>query len=101
MACLSYLKGYSYPIEAMVLVVNDHSLASQVTKKSYPQIAERFQTNAVSGWSEPSGNAIEITWERGGIDQLTQLFSFVDEERVNLPISFHCIYGRYYQVGSC
>jgi two-component system response regulator (stage 0 sporulation protein A) len=75
-----HLKGYSYLIEAMVLVVNDHSLASQVTKKLYPQIAERFQTNAVRV-ERAIRNAIEITWERGDIDQLTQLFSFVDEER--------------------
>ena len=75
-----HLKGHNYLIEAMVLVVNDHSLASQVTKKLYPQIAERFQTTSVRV-ERAIRNAIEITWERGDIEQLNRLFSFVDEER--------------------
>jgi len=76
----SHLKGYHYLIEAMVLVVQDHTLASQVTKELYPRIAERFQTTAIRV-ERAIRNAIEITWERGNITQLNELFSYVDEER--------------------
>ncbi|NLM53781.1 MAG: response regulator [Firmicutes bacterium] len=76
----SHLKGYRYLIEAMVLVVPDHSLTSQVTKKLYPLIAERFETTPIRV-ERAIRNAIEITWERGDITQVNQLFSYVDENR--------------------
>lgn len=76
----SHLKGYRYLIEALVLVVTDHSLANQVTKKLYPLVAERFQTTPIRV-ERAIRNAIEITWERGNIVQMNQLFAYVDENR--------------------
>ena len=57
----------------MVLVVPDHSLTSQVTEKLYPLIAERFETTPIRV-ERAIRNAIEITWERGDITQVNQLF---------------------------
>jgi len=76
----SHLKGYRYIVEAVAAVVMDHSLGGQVTKRLYPLIAERFQTTAVRV-ERSIRNAIEITWERGNLDQVNQLFSYVDEDR--------------------
>lgn len=76
----AHLKGYRYLIEALVFVVMDHSLANQVTKQLYPRVAKHFQTTPIRV-ERAIRNAIEITWERGNIAQVNQLFSYVDENR--------------------
>jgi two-component system response regulator (stage 0 sporulation protein A) len=43
-------------------------------------VAKHFQTTPIRV-ERAIRNAIEITWERGNIAQVNQLFSYVDENR--------------------
>ena len=59
-------------------------------------MAKHFQTTPIRV-ERAIRNAIEITWERGNIAQVNQLFSYVDENRES-PRTRFIEHGRYYQL---
>lgn len=61
------VKGYQYLRDAILMVIDNLSLISAVTKELYPTIAEKYNTTA-SRAERAIRHAIEVASERGGSD---------------------------------
>jgi two-component system response regulator (stage 0 sporulation protein A) len=69
----SHLKGYSYLIFAVLMVVKDLTTINSVTKIIYTETAKKYKTT----WTRVERsirNAIELTWTRGDIELIHKLF---------------------------
>ena len=69
----AHIKGYLYLREAIELVVNNIGLMDSVTKKLYPEVAEKYNTTA-NRVERAIRHAIEVTWNRGNISALNEYF---------------------------
>ncbi|MBR1607597.1 MAG: sporulation initiation factor Spo0A C-terminal domain-containing protein [Clostridia bacterium] len=67
-----HLKGYHYLIAGIELVTDDPQRLERLTSDLYPAIAERFGTTA-SKVERAIRHAIDITWQRGRVEQVNQL----------------------------
>ena len=77
----SNLKGYQYVREAISIVYDNPKLIREVTKKLYPQIANKYNTTT-SRVERAIRHAIEISWNRGDIDAMDEIFGHsVDIDR--------------------
>lgn len=59
----SELKGYSYLKYAIALVCSDRSFCRKITKRLYPEIAKKFETNP-NGVASCIRLAIEKGWDK-------------------------------------
>lgn len=75
-----HYKGYRYLIEGIWLVVLHPSWLNSVTRTLYPAIAQRFGVNPAQV-ERAMRYAIDVTWEKGNLDQLYELFPFVKESK--------------------
>jgi two-component system response regulator (stage 0 sporulation protein A) len=76
-----HYKGYRYLLEAVCLAYSDPSWLNGITKRLYPAVARRFGTSG-SQVERAMRHAIEVTWEKGNLEQLNYLFPYeVDAER--------------------
>ncbi len=71
----AHIKGYLYLREAITMVYNDIELLGSITKILYPDIAKKFNTTA-SRVERAIRHAIEVAWNRGNIDSITELFGY-------------------------
>lgn len=71
----AHLKGYHYIRDAIVLSVYDMELINSVTKLLYPTVAKHFSTTEQKV-ERAIRNAIEVSWTRGKIDALDELFGY-------------------------
>lgn len=71
----AHIKGYLYLREAIKMVYNDIELLGSITKILYPDIATKFNTTA-SRVERAIRHAIEVAWNRGNIDSITELFGY-------------------------
>src|SRR5699024_4357864 len=71
----AHIKGYMYLREAITMVYNDIELLGSITKILYPDIAKRYSTTA-SRVERAIRHAIEVAWNRGNIDSITELFGY-------------------------
>lgn len=71
----AHIKGYLYLREAITMVYNDIELLGSITKILYPDIAKKFNTTA-SRVERAIRHAIEVAWNRGNIDSITDLFGY-------------------------
>src|SRR5690625_841259 len=71
----AHIKGYLYLREAITMVYNDIELLGSITKILYPDIAKRYNTTA-SRVERAIRHAIEVAWNRGNIDSITELFGY-------------------------
>lgn len=71
----AHIKGYLYLREAITMVYNDIELLGSITKILYPDIAKHFNTTA-SRVERAIRHAIEVAWNRGNIDSITELFGY-------------------------
>lgn len=69
------LKGYYYIREAVCLVVDDIERIKFVTKELYPYVAEKHYTTS-SRVERAIRHAIEVSWSRGNIDVLNEIFGY-------------------------
>lgn len=69
------LKGYYYIREAVCIVVEDMEKIKFVTKELYPYIAENHDTES-SRVERAIRHAIEVSWLRGNIDVLNEIFGY-------------------------
>jgi two-component system response regulator (stage 0 sporulation protein A) len=69
----AHIKGYQFLREAIKLTVDTPEIINSITKKLYPQIAEKFETSA-SKVERAIRHAIEVAWNRGKIENINQLF---------------------------
>lgn len=71
----AHIKGYLYLREAITMVYHDIELLGSITKILYPDIATKFNTTA-SRVERAIRHAIEVAWNRGNIDSITDLFGY-------------------------
>ena len=71
----AHIKGYLYLREAIKMVYNDIELLGSITKILYPDIASKYNTTA-SRVERAIRHAIEVAWNRGNIDSITELFGY-------------------------
>lgn len=71
----AHIKGYSYLREAIQMVYYDIELLGSVTKILYPEIAKKFGTTP-SRVERAIRHAIEVAWNRGNYESISQLFGY-------------------------
>ena len=77
----SHIKGYQYIREGVILMYNNPDIVGAITKELYPEIAKRFDTT-VSRVERAIRHAIEVSWNRGDIDLMEEIFGHsVDYDR--------------------
>ena len=77
----SHIKGYQYIREGVLLMYEKPDIVGAITKELYPEIADRFDTT-VSRVERAIRHAIEVSWNRGDIDLMEEIFGHsVDYDR--------------------
>ncbi len=71
----SHIKGYQYIREAVGIIFEDPSVIGGITKELYPSLASKFDTT-VSRVERAIRHAIEVSWNRGNIDFMEELFGY-------------------------
>ena len=69
----SHIKGYEYIREGIMMLYNDPSIIGGITKELYPEIAEKYNTS-VSRVERAIRHAIEVSWNRGNLDLMEEVF---------------------------
>ncbi len=77
----SHIRGYQYIRDGIQLIYNKNSFVSYITKDVYPEIAYKYATTS-SRVERAIRHAIEISWDRGDLNLMDDLFGHsVDYER--------------------
>lgn len=79
-----HYKGYRYLIDAISLVSEDSNWLNGITKRLYPSIGRRYNTSYMQV-ERAIRHAIEITWEKGDLDQLQRLFPYIVDAEKGKP----------------
>ena len=69
----SHIKGYQYIREGILLLYNNPDIIGGITKELYPEIANKFDTS-VSRVERAIRHAIEVSWNRGNLDLMEEIF---------------------------
>ncbi len=69
----SHVRGYQYIREGVMMLYAEDGMATLVTKELYPKIANKYQTTS-SRVERAIRHAIEISWSRGDIKLMENLF---------------------------
>ena len=69
----AHIKGYQYIREGILLLYNNPDIVGGITKELYPEIASRFNTS-VSRVERAIRHAIEVSWNRGNLDLMEEVF---------------------------
>ena len=70
----SHIRGYKYIRDGIIMIYNNDSL-SFITKEIYPQIAYKYDTTP-SRVERAIRHAIEVSWIRGDLALMEELFGF-------------------------
>ncbi len=77
----SHIKGYQYIREGVILMYEKPDIVGAITKELYPEIANKYDTT-VSRVERAIRHAIEVSWNRGDIDLMEEIFGHsVDYDR--------------------
>ena len=77
----SHIKGYQYIREGVLLMYEKPDIVGAITKELYPVIASKYDTT-VSRVERAIRHAIEVSWNRGDIDLMEEIFGHsVDYDR--------------------
>lgn len=69
----SHIKGYDYIRDSVILLYKDPKIIGGITKELYPEIADRYDTS-VQRVERAIRHAIEVSWNRGDIDLMDEIF---------------------------
>lgn len=69
----SHIKGYQYIREAISMVYTSPDIVGGITKELYPELAKKFDTT-VSRVERAIRHAIEVSWNRGDLDFMEEVF---------------------------
>lgn len=69
----AHIKGYYYLREAIFLAIKDVTYLNQVTKRLYPEVAEKHDTTS-SRVERAIRHSIEVAWERGDVEAIEYYF---------------------------
>jgi two-component system response regulator (stage 0 sporulation protein A) len=77
----SHIRGYQYIRESIFMMYENPGVLGGITKNIYPEIAQRYDTTS-SRVERAIRHAIEVSWARGDIDLMEELFGHsVDYDR--------------------
>ncbi|MCR5600332.1 MAG: sporulation transcription factor Spo0A [Ruminococcus sp.] len=77
----AHIKGYYYLRSAILSAIDDNKLMECVTKQLYPCVAKKYDTTS-SRVERAIRHAIEIAWDRGDTEAISQFFGYsVDNYR--------------------
>ena len=77
----SHIKGYQYIREGIGMIYENPNIIGGITKELYPELASKFDTT-VSRVERAIRHAIEVSWNRGDIDLMEEIFGHsVDYDR--------------------
>lgn len=80
----AHLNGYGYIREAVCMIIDAPHLINCMTKEVYPALALRHNKSATS-IEKAIRTAIEISWNRGKIEVLEEVFGFTVNLRKGKP----------------
>ncbi|MBQ9370289.1 MAG: sporulation transcription factor Spo0A [Clostridia bacterium] len=69
----AHIKGYQFLREAIKMAVACPDIINSITKRLYPEVANRFDTSA-SKVERAIRHAIEVAWNKGKIENINQIF---------------------------
>lgn len=69
----AHIKGYQFLREAIKMAIAEPEIINSITKRLYPNIAEKFDTSS-SKVERAIRHAIEVAWNRGKIENINSLF---------------------------
>ena len=76
-----HLTGYQYLRTAIIMVVENNEMISQITKNLYPRLAQKYNSTP-SRIERAIRHAVEVTWNRGQIEFIQNIFGYtVDSNR--------------------
>ena len=77
----SHIKGYQYIRSAILMVYDNPSFIGGITKELYPDLSTKFNTS-IQRVERAIRHAIEVSWLRGDIDFMEEIFGHsVDIDR--------------------
>lgn len=77
----SHIKGYQYIREGIGIVYNKPEMIGGITKELYPELARKYSTT-VSRVERAIRHAIEVSWNRGDLKVMEEIFGHsVDVDR--------------------
>lgn len=71
----SHIKGYQYIREAVNVIFENPGIIGGITKELYPLLADKFDTT-VSRVERAIRHAIEVSWNRGNLDFMEEIFGY-------------------------
>jgi len=80
----AHIKGYQYLRTAIILVIQDSNIINSVTKQLYPSIGKAFSTTS-SRVERAIRHAIEVAWDRGDYDTITEIFGYTIQSARGKP----------------
>ena len=69
----SHIKGYQYIKEGIMLIYENPRMIGGITKELYPEIANKYNTT-VSRVERAIRHAREVSWNRGDLDLMDEIF---------------------------
>ena len=69
----AHIKGYQFLREAIKMSIENPEIINSITKRLYPEVAEKFDTTA-SKVERAIRHAIEVAWNKGKIENINHLF---------------------------
>jgi two-component system response regulator (stage 0 sporulation protein A) len=78
------LQGYYFLRDAVPLAIREPDLINCITKQLYPSIAKQFKTSP-SKVERAIRHAIEVSWTRGQIEQINEIFGVEAYSRRDRP----------------
>lgn len=71
----AHIKGYQYIRDAITMVIEDMDAINSITKVLYPTVAKHYNTTP-SRVERAIRHAIEVAWDRGNPDVLSDFFGY-------------------------
>lgn len=69
----AHIKGYQFLREGIKMAIENPNIINSITKRLYPSIAKKYETTA-SKVERAIRHAIEVSWNRGKIENINSLF---------------------------
>ena len=69
----SHIKGYQYIRDGISIIYNKPDVVGGITKELYPELADRYNTT-ISRVERAIRHAIEVSWNRGDLDIMEDIF---------------------------
>ena len=80
----AHIKGYHYLREAIMLAIENPDIINSVTKELYPTVSKKFSSTP-SRVERAIRHAIEVAWDRGDVEVLTEFFGYTIQNEKGKP----------------